>query len=127
MFEKKAAAYILLEQFYRFCDRNSNMPSRIAPAVEYISSHCNEKLYMADVSRLCLLSESQMRRLFREELGMSPVDFKNAKRMESARELLAYSYMTVGEIAASLGFENTYSFSTFFKKYQGISPMEYRK
>ena len=127
IFEKKAAAYIFLEQFYGFCNRNSQVPSKITPAVEYLSSHCNEKLHMGDIAGLCFLSESQMRRLFREELGMSPIDFKNTKRMENARELLAYSDMTVSEIALSLGFENTYSFSTFFKKYAGVSPGKYRK
>ena len=126
-FEKRAVAFILLEQLYKFCNRNQDCLSKITPAIEYISAHCNEKIYMEYIAKICLLSESQMRRLFREELGMSPVDFKNSKRMENACELLKYSHMTVGEIANSLGFENTYSFSTFFKKLAGVSPREYRK
>lgn len=126
-FEKRAVAYILLEQLYGFYNQSANTMSKITPAIEYISAHCNEKIYMEHVAKLCLLSESQMRRLFREELGMSPIDFKNSKRMEIARELLKYSHMTIGEISNSLGFDNTYSFSTFFKKLAGVSPREYRK
>ena len=126
-FEKRAVAYILLEQLYNYHHQNAANSSKITPAIEYVSAHCNEKIYMEDVAKLCLLSESQMRRLFREELGMSPIDFKNAKRIENARELLNYSHMTISEVANSLGFENTYSFSSFFKKSEGVSPREYRR
>jgi AraC-like DNA-binding protein len=40
---------------------------------------------------------------------------------------LKYSHMTIGEISNSLGFDNGYSFSTFFKKLAGVSPREYRE
>ena len=126
-FEKRAVAYILLEQLYNYHHQNAANSSKITPAIEYVSAHCNEKIYMEDVAKLCLLSESQMRRLFREELGMSPIEFKNAKRMEAAYELLKYSHTTIGEISNSLGFDNGYSFSTFFKKLAGVSPREYRE
>ena len=126
-FEKKAVTFVLLEQLYNFYTQNSSARSKITNAIEYISIHCNEKIYMDYIAKLCFLSESQMRRLFREELGMSPVEFKNSKRMEAAYELLKYSHMTIGEISNSLGFDNGYSFSTFFKKLAGVSPREYRE
>ena len=73
--------------------------SRILPAIRYIEEHCTEQIYIKDIAELCYISQSQLRRLFVQELGMSPIEFKNHKRMELAMNMLKYTYSQVGEVA----------------------------
>ncbi len=124
--EKNAAVFALLgkldERRYAF----SKVSPRLAPAVQFLDAHYNEPLYMARVAELCRLSESQLRRLFREELGMSPVAYKNHRRMEKACELLRYTDCRVSEVANGLGFDSVYVFSRVFRRQKGMSPTEYR-
>ena len=82
---------------------------------------------MEEVAALCHLSQSQVRRLFRKELGVSPVEYKNLRRVEKACDMLCYTHNSVSEIADALGFDNVYFCSRVFRKYKGVSPTQYRK
>lgn len=125
--EKNAAVFALLGCLLDGKEKLPPVSPRILPAVRHIEGHCNKPLRMAEMAELCHLSQSQMRRLFREELGMSPVEYKNRRRMDDACNMLRYTYNRVGEIADALGFENIYVFSRVFRRYVGVSPMQYRK
>lgn len=127
-YEKLAAVLYCLDAFSGVKDSIGDGPnSQIMPALKYIEEHCNEKIKIEDVARLCFISESQLRRIFQKELGMSPVEYKNQKRMHDAMNMLKYSYIGVGEVASSLGFESVYVFSRVFKRYVGVSPTDFRK
>ena len=100
---------------------------RIDAGVLYIDEHLFSDFYVEDAARECGLSLAQFRRLFKEKLGVTPVEYKNSLVMKKARSLLRSTDMTVAEIAASLGFDDIYSFSKFFKRNAGISPTEFRR
>ena len=46
---------------------------------------------------------------------------------QRARQMLGHTDMPVWEVAETLGFTDPYYFSRFFKKYEKLSPREYRK
>ena len=50
----------------------------------------------------------------------------NKVRMEKAIEMLDSDYGTITNLAESLGYQNVYHFSSAFKKYYGISPLQYK-
>ena len=105
---------------------NSVPESRIKPAVEYIKKHFCEKLYVSHLAKLCFMSESQLRRLFKEFYSMSPIEYKNTMQMNAACELLRTGKAS-SEIADILGIDSVCSFSHMFKKTYGISPAQYAK
>lgn len=105
---------------------NSVPESRIKPAVEYIKKHFCEKLYVSHLAQLCFMSESQLRRLFKEFYSMSPIEYKNTMQMNAACELLRTGKVS-SEIADILGIDSVCSFSHMFKKTYGISPAQYAK
>ncbi len=98
--------------------------SRIEPAVEYIRKHFSEKIYVSHLANRCFMSEVQLRRLFKQNYGMSPIEYKNSMQMNTACELLRTG-KTSGEISEVLGFDSVCSFSHMFKKFYGISPAQY--
>ena len=73
------------------------------------------------------ISGAYLRRLFKEEYGMSPKEYLTECRMEIARSLLLTGYFNVGEVARRSGFENEKYFSTVFKEHCGSSPKMYGK
>lgn len=102
----------------------SSSYKRILPAVEYIKKNFTHKIYVKTLEKECNLSASQIRRIFKKELKVSPIEYKNNLLIKSACDMLKGDN-TVSEISQSLGFENVYAFSQFFKKQMGISPRKY--
>ena len=98
---------------------------RVAPAAQYISQHFREKIPAETLAKLCRVSESQLRRLFRAAYGVSPLQYKINLQMESACRLLETGACQVGQIAEMLGFDSVYEFSAMFKKKTGQSPRAY--
>lgn len=100
--------------------------SKIAPAIDYLQAHYNEKIEAATLAKLCSLSESQLRRIFIKEVGKSPIRYKNELQLNHARFLLHNKELSITEIAAIVGFSDTYAFSHFFTEEKGESPSQYR-
>ena len=95
---------------------------RIIPAVTYIEQNCNADITTADLAEMCDMSESQLRRLFKEYSGSSPVEYRNRLRVEKAYQLLNNNFCNVTEAAESVGFNNIYYFSRLFKSIIGVAP-----
>jgi AraC-like DNA-binding protein len=100
---------------------------QIYPALKMLEEHYNEQVSVGRLAEACALSESQLRRLFLKETGMSPVEYKNHLRIKKATDMLLYSRATVAEISQATGFKNSFVFSRVFKQFKGVSPSEYRK
>lgn len=73
------------------------------------------------------ISDTYMRKLFRDAYHMSMKEFLTLQRLEYATSLLDTGYLYIKEVAKRSGFENEKYFSTVFKKYYQISPMEWKK
>ena len=69
---------------------------------------------------------SQLGRLSREVIGLSPLEFINARLVREAQRDLAYSSMSVKQVALGLGFSDSAYFTRFFHKQTGVSPTEFR-
>ena len=68
-----------------------------------------------------------LRRIFKKEYGMSPMEFLWERRLHRACELLSnMPQYTIEEVANLCGFSDRFYFSRFFKKHKGISPKQYK-
>ncbi len=77
---------------------------------------------------LCFLFRSNKTTIckqFREEYGMTVLEYLNSLRVKEAKRLLLEERFSVTEIADHLGFESIHYFTRFFKKSTGRSPTEY--
>ena len=73
------------------------------------------------------VSAAHLVRLFRQEFGIPPGQYRMKLRLDAASQLLRYSDLSIKEISARLGFADQYTFSGCFKRHLGFSPSEYRK
>lgn len=72
------------------------------------------------------LSYSHLRRIFKENIEDSFVDYVNNLRITEAKRLLLNTELTTEQVASSVGFNNFQSFCRVFKKMEGITPGKYR-
>lgn len=101
---------------------------RIERAVEYIRLHSEEDVTVPALATMCNLSTSHFYTKFREEVGMTPVDYKNAILIGRATRLLLYGdYDSIEAIADALGFTSATYFRRVFKKITGKSPSAYKR
>ena len=121
---------------YRCCQSNKNntaehlsLPKspKILEAVQYIESNFHNKLSLEDVAGKLFIHPDYFCRLFKQEVGISFVEYVNNTRIEYAKGLLKKNKVTVKEVSELSGFENDSTFSRTFKSFTGISPSEYRK
>ena len=73
------------------------------------------------------ISYSYFRRVFEELHQEPPHHYLLQCRLQKAEDLLIFSELKINEIAISCGFPDEFYFSRLFKKYYGISPLNYRK
>lgn len=76
---------------------------------------------------ICSLSKSRFSHKFKETAGVVPTEYFIRIKLEKAKELLAFSDLTVAETARSVGYDNALYFSRLFKKHTKLSPTQYRK
>lgn len=73
------------------------------------------------------MSYAYVSKYLKQAAGISFTDYVAHVRIDGAKALLRSSDLPIRDIAAQVGFDVFSSFSRAFKKYEGISPGEYRK
>lgn len=100
---------------------------RIHAALFYIESHLEDTLSLSEVSGYVSLSPTYFSRLFKQTTGCSFSEYVNNIRVQHAQILLGKTTLSIGEIAAKVGFSNGNYLCNVFKERYHISPTEFRK
>ena len=101
--------------------------ARISKAVERIQTGYAERLAIGGLAALSGLSERQFRRQFQEVFEMSPQEFIHKTRVQAGCKLLKQSDAPISSIATDCGFCDQSSFTSYFRRYLGITPLQFRK
>ncbi|MEX0654368.1 MAG: AraC family transcriptional regulator [Phycisphaeraceae bacterium] len=72
------------------------------------------------------LSVTRFHERFRAEVGLTPADWRNRRRVDRAKQLLR-SGRSVTEVAMLLAFSTSQYFATVFKRHTGLTPGQYRQ
>jgi len=102
------------------------MDRRIETSVKTIRTELHRNLPVHELAQQVRLSTSHFIRLFKAETSLSPKQYVRWLRMEQAEALLSGSFLSVKEIAASLGVGDRSHFSRDFKKQFGRAPANFR-
>lgn len=105
----------------------SKLPKKIVDVISRIETQISEVYCIKSLSDSVDISESRLRALFRQYMGISIGRFIAEKKMDYARYSLLNSHMPVADIARNSGFANVYVFSAFFKRNAGVSPLHFRQ
>ena len=105
----------------------ARLDERVRDAAHWIDRHLHEPMPLSRLARAVHLSESRLSHLFREQMGQTPQRFIEARRMTRAEHLLAHTAMPIADVAAAVGYDNPFYFSTRFSARFNQSPTAYRQ
>ena len=94
---------------------------------QYIEEHLLEDVPLAKLAEVARLSPYHFVRAFKQSFGLPPHRYLSKLRMEQAKSLLADPDISVTQIGVNLGFSETSSFTTAFRKHTGFTPTAYRR
>ena len=93
----------------------------------YVEEHLCDDVSLSALAEVAKLSPYYFSRAFKESFGLPPHRYLISRRVERAKDLLAQPDISVTQIGRELGFSETSSFTTSFRKHAGITPTAYRR
>lgn len=109
-------------------ENNKLLYAKMETVKEMLGEYLETKLPAIPViAKKIAVSESTLKRNFKQVFGTSIYEYYLQTKMERARELFAEKPFSVKEVAYKLGYEKTSSFIKIFKKFYNFSPGELKK
>ena len=100
---------------------------KVKTILSYIADHFQDSISIEEIAGHCFYSKSYFMKFFKENMGISFVQYLNDYRLEVAAKLLNTTCDDIIDIAINTGFDNLSYFNRCFKKKYGITPGKYRK
>jgi AraC family transcriptional regulator len=94
---------------------------------DYIEANLAEAVRLADMAQLVRLSPFHFARAFKQSFGVPPHRYHVGRRIARAKDMLADRDHSITAIARELGFAETSSFSSTFRRVTGTSPSDFRR
>jgi two-component system response regulator YesN len=98
----------------------------IKSAIEFIHSNYSSNITLDCIAKKIYITPGYLSQLFKQETGINFLDFLNQQRIQKAKEYLTSTFLKSYEIADKVGFKDEKYFSQVFKRYTGLTPMQYR-
>lgn len=95
-------------------------------SLDYIARNYHNRISLDDVSAYVGYSSKYFSRYFKDQTGITFVNYLNRLRIQAAKELLADPNIVIKDVAARVGFENINTFFRVFKQFEGVTPGQYR-
>ena len=99
---------------------------RLAHVIEFIRKNLHLNLTVELLSNRVHMSPSNFQRVFKQELGKTPVNFINHERMKLAKSLLRQRDIKIKEVGYLCGFNNISYFNRYFKRATGLTPKAFQ-
>jgi two-component system response regulator YesN len=100
--------------------------SQIRPAINYIDANYNKPITLADVAKASHLSISRLAHIFKEQMGITIIDYLTSVRIERAKQLLLATDQNCTEICFEVGYNNQSYFTRTFKGLVGMTPRQFK-
>ena len=123
---------ILRREIGKLCNYNTaqleqKIPKAVEAAIDYIRQNYNDsELNVNSLADNLHISSSYLSKLFIEQTGQRLLDFINQTRIQQAKVLLQQN-VVVQEVASLVGLRTSANLIRLFKKYEGVTPGEYRE
>ena len=99
----------------------------ILTLMEYLGQNLDKNISLNFLANKAYINLAKFKYVFKNITNLSFTKYFLKKKMESACTLLLQSNLHISEIAARVGYKNPNSFTIQFKKYMGITPLDFRK
>lgn len=114
-------------QFSPLLELQVESDSPIATVQSYILDNLEVEHTLPSIAEKMQMSARHLSRVFKQECGMTVMNFVNDARIDASRRHLESTDLGLTDIARRCGFGNAATFRRIFSKRLGISPFDYRQ
>lgn len=101
--------------------------TEVGQSIAYMHSHLHEKISLTDIAGAAIMSVPNFSRVFKKEMGKTPMEYLQEQRLYKARNMLLAEEFSIQDIAAACGFNSVSYLSTSFRRRYNVSPEQYRQ
>lgn len=94
---------------------------------QYVGANYQKTISLEEISKIAGFSKYHFARFFKENTGITFLDYLNKFKITKAEWLLMDEKDSITEVAYKAGFNSVKSFNRVFKQEKGCSPMKYRQ
>lgn len=112
---------LLMKNYRKHLTKNG-----LSAAINYINENLTQSISIEKVADIAYMSKSSFYRYFKNEFGMTPIEYVHEKRVELACKLLQRKENSVTDVSYELGYSSLSHFIKLFKNQTGITPKQYQ-
>lgn len=116
---------LIMRQFRQPSD--NGIRNDVFELLQYIESNYNSEITPEQMASKLNISEPHLYKVFREVVGITPLQYIQNIRIEQAKNLLSASRYSVQDVADIVGYSDARYFTRIFKKIVGLSPRDWKK
>ena len=99
----------------------------IQTVASYLSDHYAFDIPLERLTQIACMGTTKLKSCFKKYHDCTITEYIQQRRMSQAEYLLAYTELTVGQVAQTVGYSTSSRFAELFRKSTGLLPLEYRK
>lgn len=105
----------------------NGMPrARLNRVTDFMRQNCTREIRLWELADLAGMSPHYFCELFKKSTGVTPYQFLLRCRMERAKQLMRSPQLNIRQIAEATGFTNQSHFGKVFRRFVGVTPMQFR-
>lgn len=112
--------------FIIFTGQKQHGDEAIKTAQVYIENNLQEKISVEQLSSMLAISRRNFDRRFIKATGNTPIEYLQRVKIESAKKAFETHNKTINEVMYDVGYSDVKAFREVFRKFTGMSPLEYR-
>lgn len=108
-------------------NRDTSHRKAVERVIHAMHDGLGEDMSLEDMSRQAFISPFHFNRIFRRVVGIPPIHFLSALRIQAAKRMLVATEQRVIDICLEVGFTSPGTFSRRFKELVGLGPLQFRR
>lgn len=121
---------LLIECFKGSCSEGMSQTTQensiIRPVINFINDNYHKDISLADMAKMSNCTPEHLCKVFKAHVGLRPFEYLAKKRIQEAKRLLSTNLYTISQVGKMVGYTNNSYFCSVFKKYEKLSPSEFR-
>jgi len=109
-----------------YSSQDAKKITQLRPAINYIDANYDKQVILADIASVSHLSVSRLAHIFKDQMGITIIDYLTNVRIERAKHLLLATTQNCTEICFEVGYNNQSYFTRTFKTLVGMTPRQFR-
>lgn len=112
--------------FIIFEGQKDHKDERVKEAQEFIEKNYREKITVTQLTDKLAVSRRTLERRFKKATSNTLVEYIQRVKVEAVKKYLESGRKNVNELMYEVGYSDTKAFRNVFRRYTGLSPVEYR-